>query len=33
MGEKFVIEFVGIGLVLGERLIEKGFDKVYVVLG
>lgn len=33
MGEKFVIELVGIGLVLVGRLEEKGFDKVYVVLG
>ena len=33
MGEKPVYELAGIGKVLGERLVEKGFDKAYVVLG
>lgn len=33
MGEKKVMELVGIGEMLGKRLEEKGFDKVYVVFG
>ncbi|XP_075255072.1 barrier-to-autointegration factor-like [Convolutriloba macropyga] len=33
MGEKGVDELAGIGAVLGERLIEKGFVKAYMVLG
>ena len=33
MGEKEVSELAGIGPVLGERLVQEGFDKAYVVLG
>jgi hypothetical protein len=33
MGEKDVTEVAGIGKVLGQRLIDKGFDKAYVLLG
>ncbi|NXN86552.1 BAF factor, partial [Bombycilla garrulus] len=33
MGEKPVGSLAGIGDVLGRKLEEKGFDKVYVVLG
>lgn len=33
MGDKDVKELAGIGPVLGERLINKGFDRAYVVLG
>lgn len=33
MGEKPVGELAGIGEVLGKRLVGKGFDKAYVVLG
>ncbi|XP_055349336.1 barrier-to-autointegration factor-like [Paramacrobiotus metropolitanus] len=33
IGEKPVTALAGIGDVLGERLVEKGYDKAYVVLG
>lgn len=33
MGEKEVTALAGIGDVLGQRLVDKGFDKAYVVLG
>lgn len=33
MGEKSVKELAGIGEALGKRLIDKGYDKAYVVLG
>jgi len=33
MGEKEVTDLAGIGGVLGDRLMKKGFDKAYVVLG
>ena len=33
MGEKEVSNLAGIDPILGERLIEEGFDKAYVVLG
>lgn len=33
MGDKPVTELAGIGGVLGDRLIQAGFDKAYVVLG
>jgi len=33
MGEKDVSELAGIGKVLSERMVSKGFDKAYVVLG
>lgn len=33
MGEKDVTELPGIGVTLGQRLSDKGFDKAYVVLG
>lgn len=33
MGDKAVTELAGIGQVLGDRLVAKGFDKAYVVLG
>lgn len=33
MGDKEVKELAGIGEKLGERLMEKGFDKACVVLG
>ena len=33
MGEKPVTELAGIGVVLGGRLVEAGFDYAYVVLG
>jgi len=33
MGEKEVSELAGIGKVLSERMVSKGFDKAYVVLG
>lgn len=33
MGEKSVSTLAGIGYVLGGRLVERGFDKSYVVLG
>ena len=32
MGQKDVIELVGIGQVLGERLTKEGYGKVYKVL-
>ena len=33
MGEKTVTELAGIGAVLGNKLIDQGFDKAYSVLG
>jgi hypothetical protein len=33
MGEKEVSELAGIGKVLGQKLVDAGFDKAYVVLG
>ncbi|CAM1154596.1 Uncharacterised protein g11297 [Pycnogonum litorale] len=33
MGDKPVTELSGIGEVLGNRLVSKGCDKAYVVLG
>ncbi|XP_030753224.1 barrier-to-autointegration factor [Sitophilus oryzae] len=33
MGEKPVTELAGVGEVLGDRLIQAGFDKAFVVLG
>ena len=33
MGEKPVTDLAGIGEVLGKRLVSKGFDQAYVVLG
>ncbi|GAB1607461.1 barrier-to-autointegration factor B-like [Argonauta hians] len=33
MGEKDVKQLAGVGDVLGDRLIEKGFNKAYNVLG
>ncbi|XP_003742949.1 barrier-to-autointegration factor [Galendromus occidentalis] len=33
MGEKPITDVAGIGEVLGKRLISKGFDKAYVLLG
>ena len=33
MGEKPVTDLAGIGIILGERLSDKGFDKAYTVLG
>lgn len=33
MGEKPVTDLAGIGPVLGERLVDLGYDKAYVVLG
>ncbi|KAL5463501.1 hypothetical protein EMCRGX_G032400 [Ephydatia muelleri] len=33
LGDKPVTALAGIGDALGSRLIEKGFDKAYVVLG
>ncbi|CAN8009103.1 unnamed protein product [Ixodes pacificus] len=33
MGEKAVTDLAGIGDVLGQRLVQKGFDKASVVLG
>ena len=33
MGEKKVSELPGIGKVLGQKLVDAGFDKAYVVLG
>ncbi|KAA3671187.1 barrier-to-autointegration factor [Paragonimus westermani] len=33
IGDKLVTELPGIGLKLGERLQDKGFDKANVVLG
>mgnify|MGYP002803539553 FL=1 len=33
MGEKKVSELAGIGKVLGQKLVDAGFDKAYVVLG
>ena len=32
MGEKPVTELAGIGKVLGERLVEQGFDKVFTFI-
>uniref|UniRef100_A0A4W5P8F7 Barrier-to-autointegration factor-like protein n=1 Tax=Hucho hucho TaxID=62062 RepID=A0A4W5P8F7_9TELE len=33
MGDKPVTALSGIGEVLGNKLVEKGFDKAFVVLG
>jgi hypothetical protein len=33
MGEKPVNDLAGIGDVLGQRLVEQGYDKAYIVLG
>jgi len=33
MGEKPVTDLAGIGEVLGKRLVSKGFDKAFVMLG
>ncbi|XP_060531770.1 barrier-to-autointegration factor [Cylas formicarius] len=33
MGDKPVTELAGVGEVLGNRLVQAGFDKAYVVLG
>ncbi|GAV04224.1 hypothetical protein RvY_14536 [Ramazzottius varieornatus] len=33
IGEKEVTAVAGIGDVLGARLVEKGYDKAYVLLG
>ncbi|XP_072163392.1 barrier-to-autointegration factor-like [Diadema setosum] len=33
MGEKPVTDLAGIGVVIGGRLTDKGFDKAYVLLG
>jgi len=33
MGEKAVTELPGIGVKLGEKLKERGFERAYVVLG
>ena len=33
MGEKTVTDLSGIGVVLGGKLADKGFDKAFVVLG
>jgi len=33
MGEKPVTDLAGIGDVLGQRLVEAGYDKAYIVLG
>lgn len=33
MGDKPVTDLAGIGEVLGQRLVDKGYDKAYVVLG
>jgi len=33
MGEKPVTELAGIGEVLGQRLVDAGYERAYVVLG
>ncbi|OQR74066.1 barrier-to-autointegration factor-like [Varroa jacobsoni] len=33
MGEKPITDVAGIGEVLGKRLVAKGFDKAYILLG
>eukprot|EP00794_Sanderia_malayensis_P020160 gene20160-22135_t len=33
MGQKSVKDLAGIGPVLGDRFIDKGFDRAYIVLG
>ena len=33
MGEKEVTKLAGIGTAFGEELVNRGFDKAYVVLG